>query len=408
MEELLTTVDAHPFAVARQIDNGLIKALRRWTAHLIVGVCCGAGFAHAQGDARDRFAKTAREKVDRAERLIDEGDYANALQSLRDAESFDETVEPRRRAELRARANAKAKEAQAATLVADAGPTQDGVVVRAEAEAKERPAASGAKALLDALAKEADRPLTEQQPASTALDGHVLDAKVLKQLFGGEFVQLVAGPADVVTDWERRDKLLADLLGCRSRADGADDFEVKDCQKRTTALRAQKEPIYLDVLTLAEPENLQYDFKRKGWTFVFTDGLGSREVSLSVWKPTMPEKIQPTKCSGGDCWYPFDLPRKFRSLTIFIPMDEAEARAWRDTWKNGPMGNFNGNYSGHVGSAHFLVSVRQGSQWAKSYKRPQFPDDPPATHVGLLVRVHAMRVEFGKHWWASPTWYAPR
>lgn len=54
-----------------------------------------------------QFAKTAREKLDLAQRLIAGGDFDSALRALREAEMFDETVEPARRAELRARAIAQ-------------------------------------------------------------------------------------------------------------------------------------------------------------------------------------------------------------------------------------------------------------------------------------------------------------
>lgn len=242
---------------------------------------------------------------------------------------------------------------------------------------------------------------------SAAEPATALDAAVMKTLFGPQFVQLDAAPRDVVTDADQRDQLLSDLLGCPTRDDGADDFAIADCQKRSAALRASKEPLYLELLKSATPQNLKYDFKRRGWELTFTDDLGTYEISLSAWKPSIPNTIQPKKCDDGrsGVCYPMELPRTFRSLTLFIPMNEPDARAWRDTWALDNAGN--------EAWLSFLVSVRRGTQWTKNYTR--VADGTSMRHRGLLVSFHAMRVKFGdlsvsvrpgERSWAFPAWYA--
>jgi hypothetical protein len=89
-----------------------------------------------------------------------------------------------------------------------------------------------------------------------------LDAVAMKKLFGQQFTQLDTAPAIVVTDADQRDQLLSDLLGCPTRDEVADDFTIADCEKRSSALRTGKEPIYLELLRSATPQDLKYDFKR--------------------------------------------------------------------------------------------------------------------------------------------------
>jgi hypothetical protein len=122
----------------------------------------------------------------------------------------------------------------------------------------------------------------------------------------------------------------------------------------------------------------------------------------------MPERIERKRCddgSGGVC-YPMELPRTFRPLALFIPMDEPDARAWRETWAYDKLG--------HEVWLSFIVSVRRGTQWSKNYTR--VADGVAMRHRGVLVSVHAMRVKFGEssmdvkpgEWsWAFPRWYAP-
>jgi hypothetical protein len=223
-----------------------------------------------------------------------------------------------------------------------------------------------------------------------------IDAAVMRRLFGDNFAPLPEAPAEFAHDLDEISGLVAGFAEfCPSREDGADDFQVADCRKNSAEVRARTAPVYIEAQVPMSHLDARYDFKRRGWTLAFTDDL---MVGLSVWKPVMPDRIREKTCEDGTrgC-FPMELPRAYRQLSIFIPMDETDARAWRDAWAESV---------GPEVWLSFLVSVRRGTGWSKSFIRPPFePNQRPATHVGVLVRVHAMSVKLGARAWSYPDWY---
>ena len=232
----------------------------------------------------------------------------------------------------------------------------------------------------------------------------VLDAATMKRLFGPQFLQLNTAPPDVLTDDDAKEQLLSDLFGCTARDDVADEFAVADCEKRAAALRATKDPIYLRLEGAADA--LGYDFKRQGWVVQFADSIQSAhhaysgDVGVPVWKPSMPDRIERKTCDDGSdsrACYPQQLPQTFKNMTLFVPMPETEARAWRDAEK--PDARLS-----------FLVSIRPGAQWTKTYTLWFLPNaqeaKQPQRHRGVLVRVHAMGMTLGARSWAFPEWWA--
>src|SRR5262245_23737272 len=109
---------------------------------LLLAVASSVDAGTPEGDAA-QFAKTARDKLDLAERFIADGDFDNALRALREAEMFDAKVEPSRRASLRARA-IKARDDPAVRAAAKARKDEEDAARAAQAAESERARAEAA------------------------------------------------------------------------------------------------------------------------------------------------------------------------------------------------------------------------------------------------------------------------